>query len=118
MKKVLFLAAAAVSLSTLAIAQDKKMDKESASISVGVEAALPIGNLGKSPSQVKFSDYYKFGIGGSIKGALPIFTGGAVTLSAGYISFSGKSTTILGQTYKNPALNLIPLKVGLRYAIA
>lgn len=114
MKKLFSLAVAALALSSAAFAQDKGGSQGTA-ISVGLEAGLPIGKFGNSG--VKFSDAYKFGIGGSAKVAIPIFENGAVTLSAGYISFSGKSETIGGVTFKNPALSMIPLKAGLRYTL-
>ena len=73
------------------------------SLSIGLEVGFPASK--------SFSDSYGPGIGGSAKLAIPVVTNGSVTLSAGYISFSGK--TIAG--YKYPAFNLIPFKAGFRY---
>jgi hypothetical protein len=73
------------------------------SLSVGLEVGIP--------SSKSFSDFYGAGVGGSAKLAIPVVTNGAVTLSAGYISFSGK--TFAGNKY--PSFNLLPFKAGFRY---
>jgi hypothetical protein len=73
------------------------------SISVGVEAGLPLGD---------FKEGWNFGIGGSVKGALPVASGTAITLSAGYMSFAGKS---FGTEGKLPSTSMIPIKAGIRY---
>lgn len=74
------------------------------SLSIGLEVAFPTSK--------NFSDYSSTGVGGSAKLAIPVVNNGAVTLSAGYISFAGK-TIVAG--YKTPTLNLIPFKAGFRY---
>jgi hypothetical protein len=74
-------------------------------LSLGAEVGIPTGDLNKSQ---------KIGIGGSLKALFPIFEGGAFTLSAGYISFSGDE----GTGFKFPALNFIPFKAGLRYNLS
>src|SRR3954463_16559006 len=70
------------------------------SLSIGLEGALPLGD---------FKESHKFGIGGTVKGALPVAPDLDITLTAGYISFSGKS---YGGEGKVPSLNLIPIKEG------
>lgn len=75
------------------------------SFSIGVEAGIPVADL---------STFNNLGIGGSAKLGVPLFDGGDVTLSAGYISFSGKNAPI----GKYAALNLIPIKAGLRFKLA
>ena len=72
------------------------------SLSVGAEVGIPAGDLNNTQ---------KIGLGGSLKALFPIFEGGALTLSAGYISFSGDEVG----NFKYPALNFIPFKAGLRY---
>jgi hypothetical protein len=91
---------------TVASAQEGET-KAGTQLSVGVEVGIPSGDFGES---------HKLGLGGSAKVAIPVFTDGAFTVSAGYLSFSGKEMTISGITFKNAAANLIPLKAGLRYS--
>lgn len=79
----------------------------SPSLNIGIEAGLPVGDFG---------DAYKVGLGGSLKVLFPVATDAAITLSGGYMSFSGKETRISGVTFKNPAFNMIPLKAGFRYS--
>lgn len=111
MKKKFYLLSLTVLVATCTFAQDKDKDAKKAgnSISVGVEAALPVGK--------NLKDGYNFGIGGSAKVAINVFDGGDVTISAGYISFMGKSITVAGQTFKNDALGTIPIKAGLRFKL-
>jgi hypothetical protein len=73
------------------------------SLSLGAEVGIPVGDLNKSQNT---------GFGGSLKGIFPLFEGGALTLSAGYIGFSKDERSIA------PALNFIPLKAGLRYNLS
>ena len=88
---------------------DSKKEADKASVSVGVEVGLPIGDLKQTSS---------IGIGGSVKAAIPVFDGGAFTLSAGYMTFSGKTVDILGQSFKFGSLGMIPIKAGLRFVIS
>jgi hypothetical protein len=76
------------------------------SLSIGVEGALPMGDFNKG---------YNMGIGGSAKFAFPVAPDLDLTLNAGYISHSGK--TIVAN-FKNPTVNLIPIKAGVRYHTA
>lgn len=100
MKMKLLLIALAVFLSAKSFAQSANADP---TLSVGLEVGIPASK--------DFSDVYNTGIGGSAKLAVPVVNNGAVTLSAGYISFSGKTFAGL----KFPAFNLLPFKAGFRY---
>ena len=104
----IYLLALTVLVTVGSFAQDKKKASGGTSFSVGVEAGLPIGDL---------KEFSSLGIGGSAKAAFGIFEGGAVTVSAGYMTFSGKTITIGGQSFKAGSLNVIPVKVGLRYML-
>jgi hypothetical protein len=103
MKKLitLLMLATAVSYSNISNAQDDAGN--SPSISVGVEVGIPTGDFGES---------HKLGLGGTVKAAFPVITNGDITVTAGYISFSGKDVAFFG---KLPAMNVIPLKAGFRY---
>lgn len=104
-----YLLALAVFATAASFAQDKAGDKKKAggnSLSVGVEAGLPVGK--------DLKDGYNFGIGGSVKAGINVFDGGDVTISAGYVSFMAK--TIGG--VKGKALGTVPLKAGLRFRIS
>ena len=104
---------ALLSLSVLIAAQSfgqkesKKTSSGGTTFSIGVEAGLPVGK--------DLKDVSSFGIGGSAKAAINIFDGGDVTISAGYISFIGK--TVTGTILKYPSLGTIPLKAGLRFKL-
>ncbi len=117
MKKIkICLLALTVLVAATSFGQDDKKKASGNSMSIGAELGLPIGDLGDSK---------KLGIGGSAKAAFGIFEGGAVTLSAGYMTFGGKdqtiTTTVLGQTFTTVVpgtkLNVIPVKAGLRYML-
>jgi hypothetical protein len=103
--KFLVLVALAVIVSAGAFAQ-KQSEVGRPSLSVGVEGALPLGD---------FKTAYNFGIGGSLKAAFPVASDFDLTLTAGYITFSGKT---LGTSGKVPAYNTIPIKVGARLRFA
>ncbi len=79
-------------------------------LSIGAELGIPVGDLNATQ---------KIGLGGSLKAAFPVFEGGAFTISGGIIRFSGDeyrgpSDLII----KRPALNLIPIKAGLKYMVS
>jgi hypothetical protein len=105
MKKLVLILALGTIVSFSASAQDKKTTSGT-SLSIGAEVGIPSGDL---------SNTSKLGLGGSAKVAIPVMTNGAVTISAGYISFSGKDFTVGTVSSKYPAINLIPLKAGFRY---
>jgi len=103
MKKFLLAVALIAGVSVGSFAQSKSDD--GGKFSIGVEAGLPVGSS---------SDFYSFGIGGSLKYAQPIADATAFTISAGYTSFMGK--TILG--VKVPAAGFVPVKAGIKYNFA
>ena len=79
------------------------------SLSIGAELGIPVGDLNLTQ---------KIGIGGSAKFALPVATGTDLTLSAGYMSFSGDEYNAPGNLLiKRPALNFIPIKAGVRFKV-
>lgn len=101
MKKVIFtLVIAAVGLT--AGAQDKKSSDKEFKFSIGVEAGLPLGDL---------KDASSFGIGGSAMGEYAAAENLGLTLSAGYMTFAGKTV----ESVKGPSLNLIPVLIGGKY---
>ena len=105
MKKIkCFLLSLTVLLSVNSFAQEET--GSGTGLSIGAEVGLPVGDLGES---------HKLGLGGSLKAAFPVATDAFITVSGGYISFSGKSVSVIGQTFKAPALNVIPLKAGFQY---
>ena len=75
-------------------------------LGIGVEVGVPAGDLNTTQ---------KIGIGGSANFAYPVGGGTALTLSAGYISYSGDEFTVGNTTVKGDALNFIPIKAGVRY---
>jgi hypothetical protein len=95
----------AVAYSATAQKTDDKKITGGTSASIGAEIAIPTGDLGES---------HKLGLGGSAKLAIPVVTNGDVTISAGYITFSGKE---IGGGLKYSNYNMIPLKVGFRYSL-
>jgi hypothetical protein len=72
------------------------------SLSIGAELGVPAGTLNATQ---------KIGIGGSAKAAFPVGSDLDITVSAGYLSYSGDES---GNT-KLPAKNFIPIKAGARY---
>ena len=100
----IYLLALTVLVAVSSFAQDdKKKTSGGNSLSIGAEVGLPMSS--------GFKQSFSVGFGGSAKAAFGIFDGGAVTLSAGYMTFGGKN----GNTVK---FNVIPVKAGLRYNLA
>lgn len=109
MKKVLFIALAIAAVTTVsAQKKEEKKGKGETMMSVGAEVGLPIGSLG---------DINGIGFGASVKAAFPVSADGAITGSAGYMTFSGKTISILGISVKNSALGMIPIKAGYRHML-
>lgn len=79
--------------------------KRGLSISVGPEAVLPLGTF-------KSQSGYKFGLGGSAKLNIPVATYVDLSVSAGYIGFSGSKLNTVSD--KN-TFTTIPFKGGLRF---
>ncbi|MBN9299021.1 MAG: outer membrane beta-barrel protein [Filimonas sp.] len=96
MKKVT-LALFAMMFASLTFAQTAKK-ASSSELGIGVDGAFPIGD---------FSKFSSFGIGGTLKYAYNIDENNAITLTSGYINFSGKNG--LG------SVGYIPVKAGYRY---
>ena len=107
MKKLLFVvafAAAAVSVK----AQDE--DAKPLKFSIGVDAALPMGDFIVSDAG-KFSDYYSLGLGGSIQAAYALDSDLGLTFGVGYMSYMPKSFG--GEKF--PSLGVIPIQAGIEY---
>lgn len=102
MKKILF-AFAITSLSLVATKSNAQVGRNT--LGVGFEVGVPMSDLNKTQ---------KIGIGGTAEFAHYIGAATALTLTAGYISFSGDEIS----SFKYPAINFIPIKAGIRYAIA
>jgi tetrahydromethanopterin S-methyltransferase subunit E len=103
-KTILFIAI--IGISTAAFAQKKEDDFQKLQFSVGVEAALPLGDFGKSST---------FGIGGTAQADYKVTDDLGLNINAGYISFLPKSITVLGVTSKGKAVGYIPILGGIRY---
>jgi hypothetical protein len=75
--------------------------------SVGAEIGMPMGD---------FSDGNGVGFGGSLRYELPMGDKLGLGLTAGYITFGGKSVDDgLGGTYDNPSFSVIPIQAFLKY---
>jgi hypothetical protein len=98
MKKSLFTLLAFILSAAVCYAQ-----KGNNQVSVGIETNLPLSN--------GYSDIYHPGIGGNLKGLYGLGDAGQLTLTAGYNSFSGKSSSEFG----DQTLSLIPIMAGYRY---
>lgn len=104
MKKIILCAVIAASAAT-ASAQSKTSVKQPV-FSAGLEIGLPVGD---------FNDGYKFGLGATVQGEYPVADKAGITLSAGYLSFAGKTFEFLGEKYKNKAQGVIPVLAGAKY---
>jgi hypothetical protein len=98
MKKILFSIVAVILLTNCCLAQAGKN-----AVSVGAEVNFLASN--------GYSTIYNAGFGGNLKGLYGVGTAGQATLTAGYSSFSGKSSSQFG----NQTLSLIPVLAGYRY---
>ena len=75
--------------------------------SVGAELALPMGDFG---------DGYGIGFGGTVRYEHPIGDMMGIGLTAGYMTFSGKSVDDgLGGSVDNPNFNMIPAQAFFKY---
>jgi opacity protein-like surface antigen len=74
-------------------------------LGVGVEGGVPSGD---------FSNAANFGIGGLAVGMYDVDQNLTLTLTAGYMKFSGKDFVVNGQTIKTD-LSAVPVLVGARY---
>jgi hypothetical protein len=105
MKKTI-LSLAIIGISTAAFAQKKEDDVQLLKFSIGLEAALPLGNFG---------DVSTFGIGGTAQADYKVGDDLALNINAGYISFQPKNITVFGTTIKGKAVGYIPILAGIRY---
>ncbi|PYF73914.1 porin family protein [Pedobacter nutrimenti] len=108
MKKLFLLTAIAGVFAFSSVSAQSKKDPamNGAKLSVGAEFALPMGDL---------KDVSKLGFGGSLVYIAPIADDLKFTASAGYINFSGKDFTFMGQQLPKVNFATIPVKAGLRY---
>jgi hypothetical protein len=89
---------------TTAYAQDG--DYKKFSLGLGLEAALPVGNLGNA---------YSFGAGATIRATIGIDESSAFTITSGAIAFLAKD---LGGGYKLKTQINIPIKAGYKYMLS
>lgn len=108
MKKI-FLSVAILTVSIAGVTAQSKTAEKKPVFSAGVEAALPLGD---------FKQGYKFGFGATVQGEYPAADKVGITLSAGYLSFAGKTIEFLGEKYKNDAQGAIPVLAGAKYYFA
>lgn len=107
MKKILFTLAL---LGGFAVSSFAQTSNDGGKFSIGVEAGLPVGNI---------SNAFGWVIGGSLKYEQPVASDVAVTITAGYSSFQGKTITVApGVSGKVNAVGFIPAKAGLKFNIA
>ncbi len=105
MKKTI-LSLAILGISIVAFAQKKEDDFQMLKLSVGAEAALPLGDFGKAST---------FGIGATAQADYKVTDDLGLNINAGYISFLPKRTTAFGITSKGKAVGYIPIVGGIRY---
>jgi hypothetical protein len=79
---------------------------QDARFSVGAELALPMGDFG---------DAVGTGFGGSLRYESPIGDNLGFTITAGYLSFSGKDFDFGGTTVTGESTYMIPIQAGLKY---
>ena len=82
--------------------QDKTMSAKPVFFSIGAELSLPIGS---------FANLYNFGLGGSAEVNFGVANKTALTLNAGYIHYSYKSSYY----YSSAFGHIIPLLGGVEY---
>ncbi len=105
--KKLTLSLAVMAISFCATAQKSEQPLK---FSVGVEAGLPVGD---------FKTTSKFGIGGSLQGEYAAAETVGITLSAGYLSFGGKTVDLgEGISGKLPSTSVVPVLAGAKIYFA
>lgn len=98
MKKVI-LSVAIVAMATLsASAQKESAESKDFKFSIGVNAGIPVGDM---------KPYSSFAIGGDIQGEYVAAPNFGLTLSAGYLTYTGKNGA--------SSSNFIPVLVGGKY---
>lgn len=108
MKRMKFLLAGLALVGAVNTFAQQSPSKRGLSLSLGPDAALPIGTFHSASG-------YKFGIGGSVKLAIPVATYIDVTAGAGYMGFSGSKLNTVAD--KN-TFTIIPFQAGLRFRTA
>jgi opacity protein-like surface antigen len=114
--KKLILSVAILTLGVLSANAQRGSEDKTVKISIGAEGALPMSDL-KTTS--------KFGFGGSAQAEFEVSDNIGVTLSAGYLTFSGKTISIpvsfdpitmqpIYGPYKVPSVNIIPVLAGAK----
>jgi hypothetical protein len=110
MKKLFLLTAIAGIFAMSSVsAQTKDPAMTGSKLGIGAEFAFPTGDFG---------DVYKLGYGGSLQFQTPIANKLNVTLSAGYLTFTGKDINTGVGTFKFADFSAIPVKAGLNYFLA
>lgn len=78
--------------------------------SIGIEAGVPTGS---------FNNAFKWNLGGSVQADIPVASQLFVTVNAGYNNVFGEtitgSTATGNVTVKQPSLQLLPVKAGLKF---
>ncbi|MEO6150129.1 MAG: hypothetical protein ABIN95_04685 [Mucilaginibacter sp.] len=97
---------AIVMLAVLLTANVYAQDVKKFQLGIGLEGALPIGNLKNS---------YSVGAGATIRAAFGISDNSAVTLTTGAIAFIPKDLNIGGTSVDLKAQINIPVKAGYKY---
>ena len=75
-------------------------------ISLGAELGLPMGDFGDAASM---------GFGGSLRYEMPMGDNLGLTLTAGYLMFSGKDQEIFGIEIEGADWSMIPIQLGAKY---
>ncbi|PTR00009.1 outer membrane putative beta-barrel porin/alpha-amylase [Mucilaginibacter yixingensis] len=105
--KISALVLALAGLTFGAKAQTKSEDPAAATrLSIGVEGALPTGNL---------SNAYNWSLGGSAQVEFPLASKLALTVNAGYNNIFGKTVTVGNVSADIQDIHLLPVKAGLKY---
>jgi hypothetical protein len=99
MKKTLLILSSVFAMSLASHAQ-----KGNNQIGVAFEAGIPTGDFG---------DASNVGFGGSVKGLYGVGTGGQISLTSGYTSFSTKDKFL--ESGEKASLGIIPILAGYRH---
>jgi hypothetical protein len=96
----------------LALTAGKTM-AQSGRLSIGVEVAQPLGDFGDGSST---------GFGGSLRYEFPMGEKLGLTITGGWMTFSGKETTydplpgiVPAVTTDGPSISMIPVQAGLKF---
>jgi len=76
------------------------------SLNIGGDVLIPMGTFGDAVST---------GFGGTIRGQYDVDPMFSVTLTSGYLNWSGKDFTTSGVSFTGPAFKGIPIMVGGKY---